>query len=69
MYLFKYILKRLGLLVFTFFIITTMCFVLVKLLPNKVTIPFGKEGELIQSRRDMLGYDLPIIQQYWRFWK
>lgn len=69
MYLFKYILKRLGLAILTFFIIITMCFVLVKLLPNRPDVPFGKNGELIQKRRDMLGYDLPIIQQYWRFWK
>ncbi len=69
MYLFKYILKRLGLAILTFFIIITMCFVLVKLLPNRADVPFGKNGELIQKRRDMLGYDLPIIQQYWRFWK
>ena len=69
MYLFKYILKRLGLAILTFFIIITMCFVLVKLLPNRADVPFGKNGELIQKRRDMLGYDLPIIQQHWRFWK
>ena len=69
MYLFKYILKRLGLLIFTFFIIITVCFVLVKLLPNKVDVGFGKDAELIKKRREMLGYDLPIIQQYWRFWK
>ena len=69
MYLFKYILKRLGLAILTFFIIITMCFVLVKLLPNRADVPFGKDGELIQKRRDMLGYDLPILQQYWRFWK
>ena len=69
MYLFKYILKRLGLAILTFFIIITMCFVLVKLLPNRVDVPFGKDGELIKKRRELLGYDLPILQQYWRFWK
>lgn len=69
MYMFKYILKRLGLMVFTFLIIVTTCFVLVKLLPNKPIEAFGKDMALIQARRDMLGYDLPIIQQYFRFWK
>ena len=33
MYMFKYVSKRLGLMLFTFFIIFTMCFVLIKLLP------------------------------------
>jgi len=69
MYLFKYILKRIGLLLFTFFIICTMCFVLVKLLPNTPVEQFGKDIEIILKRREKLGYNLPIMTQYWRFWK
>ena len=69
MYLFKYILKRLGLLIFTFFIIVTMCFVLIKLLPSVPTQQFGKDQAYIEESRKRLGYDLPILQQYWRFWK
>ena len=69
MYLAKYIAKRLLLMVFTFFIIITICFVLVKLLPNTPVEQFGKDMELIMMRREMLGYDKPIIEQYWRFWK
>ena len=55
MYLFKYILKRLGLMLLTFFIIITMCFVLVKLLPNTPIEEAGKDIELILRRREMLG--------------
>ena len=33
MYMFKYVMKRLSLMLFTFIIIFTMCFVLIKLLP------------------------------------
>ncbi len=33
MYMFKYVMKRLGLMLLTFFIIFTMCFTLIKLLP------------------------------------
>ena len=69
MYLFKYILKRIGLALLTFFVITTISFVLVKLLPNTPMEQFGKDMELILKRREMLGYDLPILTQYWRFWK
>ena len=69
MYLFKYILKRLGLLVLTFLIIITICFVLIKLLPNKPTEQFGKDMELILKYREMMGYDKPIMVQYFRFWK
>lgn len=69
MYLLKYILKRLLLLVFTFVIIITICFVLVKLLPNTPAEQFGKDYELIMMRREMLGYDKPIMEQYFRYWK
>ena len=69
MYIFKYILKRIALMLFVFFVIVTMCFVLVKLLPNLPAEAFGKDMELILKRRELLGYDLPIMQQYGRFLK
>lgn len=69
MYIFKYILKRVALMLFVFFVIVTMCFVLVKLLPNLPAESFGKDMELILKRRELLGYDLPILQQYGRFLK
>ena len=69
MYLFKYILKRIGLMLMTFFIITTICFVLVKMLPSLPAEQFGKDMALIMQRRELLGYNLPIMEQYVRFWK
>lgn len=69
MYLFKYILKRLGLMLLTFFIIITICFVLVKLLPNAPIEQAGKDYELIMKRRELLGWDKPIPVQYYRFLK
>lgn len=65
MYLFKYILKRVGLMLLTFIVIVTMCFVFVKLLPNLPIEQFGKDMDFILSRREMLGYDKPILEQYW----
>ena len=56
-------------MLFVFFVIMTMCFVLVKLLPNLPAEAFGKDMELILKRRELLGYDLPIMQQYGRFLK
>ena len=69
MYLFKYILKRIGLMLMTFLVITTICFVLVKMLPSLPAEQFGKDMALIMQRRELLGYNLPIMQQYFRFWK
>ena len=54
-------------MLFTFFIIMTICFVLVKLLPLTPATQFGKDAELILARRKALGYDKPIIIQYFIF--
>lgn len=53
----------------TFSIIVVICFVLVKLLPNQPAEQFGKDMELIMMRREMLGYNKPIIEQFFRFVK
>lgn len=60
-----YVAKRLILMVFTLFIITTMCFVLIRLLP--MNIPEGSnkaQKEIILARWDALGYNKPILVQY-----
>ena len=67
MYIFKYILKRIALMLFVFFVIVTMCFVLVKLLPDVPAEQFGKDMELILKRRELLGYNLSLPEQYFRF--
>ncbi|MGN0431535.1 MAG: ABC transporter permease [Lachnospiraceae bacterium] len=67
--MFKYVLKCIGLMFFVFFIILTMCFVLVKLLPVTDAKQFGKDMNLILQRREALGYDKPILVQYGIFLK
>ncbi len=64
---FKYICKRIALMFFVFFVILTICFVLVKLLPTTEATQFGKDMNLILQRRKALGYDKPIIVQYFIF--
>ncbi len=67
--MFKYVLKRLVLMLCVFFIIISMCFILVKLLPNEP--PAAQPGtdtyRIIMMRREALGYNKPLIEQYWRF--
>jgi len=63
----KYVLKRILLMLMVFMIIISMCFVLVKLLPDKPAEQFGKDMELIEMRREALGYNKPLIEQYWIF--
>ena len=47
MYMFKYVLKRLGLVIFTFLIIFVMCFVLIKLLPIPVNVGAGQDPDIV----------------------
>ena len=46
MYMFKYVMKRLGLMLMTFAIIFTMCFMLIKLLPIPSNIGGGQSPEI-----------------------
>ncbi len=69
MYMLKYVLKRIALMVGVFFAILTMCFVLVKLLPMTDAQQFGKDMKLIMQRREALGYNKPILVQYGIFLK
>ena len=64
----KYVLKRIGLMVFTFLIIVTICFILVKLLPLPAIKELGKDTQTILRKREAMGYNKPIMVQYWRYW-
>ena len=62
--MFKYVIKRIALMFFVLFVILTMCFVLVKLLPVTDAAQFGKDMNLILQRREALGYNKPILVQF-----
>lgn len=64
-----YILKRLGLMVFTFLVIFTLCFVLIKLLPLPAIKEQGRDAALLLARREAMGYNKPILVQYFLYWK
>lgn len=64
----KYVVKRILLMLFTLFIIMTLCFVLIKLLePNE--IQDITQAEIEAEIRAALGYDKPILVQYAIYWK
>ena len=65
----KYVLKRLLLLVLTCFIIMTICFVLVKLLPNPAVASNEAEKKQIEALHEAWGYNEPIMTQYGIFLK
>ena len=64
-----YIAKRIGLLLLTFLVIATVCFVLIKLLPLPAIKEQGRDAQLILQRREALGYGKPIYVQYVLYWK
>ena len=56
MYMFKYVSKRLGLMLLTFSIIFTMCFVLIKLLPIPTTALPGQDPEIVMKTLEGRGW-------------
>ena len=67
MYMFKYILKRLGLVVLTFSVVMIICFVLIKLLPLVVTVNIGQDADIIKATLAARGYYDPIPVQFWNY--
>ena len=63
MYMFKYVMKRIALMLFVFFIIMTICFVLIKMLEPEMPM-MGAQANLERARREALGYNKPIMVQY-----
>ena len=56
MYMFKYVTKRLGLMLFTFLIIIVMCFVLIKLLPIQVNVGPGQDKYIAYKQLEGRGW-------------
>ena len=61
MYMFKYVLKRLGLMLMTFCIIMLMCFTLIKLLPIVVTVQIGQDANIIYRQLEARGYITNVV--------
>ena len=68
MYMFKYICKRIGLMLMTFTIIFVTCFVLIKLLPVDTTsVGVGEDAEKIKVMLEARGYNKPIMEQLYLY--
>ena len=65
----KYIVKRILLMFLTMFIIMTMSFILIKLLPLPAVREMGRDVNLILARREKMGYNKPILVQFYLFLK
>ena len=67
MYMFKYICKRIGLMLMTFIIIFCICFVLIKLLPIPINVTIGQDRDIIIAQLEARGYFDPIPEQFIRY--
>lgn len=65
----KYVIKRLLLGALTLFIILSLCFVLIKLLPMQPAVGNESTIAVIEARREAMGYYKPIIEQFFLFWQ
>ncbi len=65
----KYILQRLILMFITLFIIMTICFVMIRMLPNQIPPAQGDFGAAVKAMREAWGYNKPVLTQYGIFLK
>jgi len=65
----KYIVKRIVLMLFVCFIIMTICFVMIRMLPDQLPRGNGEQAAAILAMRKAWGYDEPILAQYLIFLK
>ena len=59
----KYVMKRLVLMLFVLFVITTVCFMLVRILPRPIP-EYANLQKIIEARWEALGYNKPLLVQY-----
>ncbi len=69
MYMFKYIMKRIGLMIMTFAIIMITSFILIKLLPIVITIAPGQDRDILEAQLKARGYYDPILIQFFNYLK
>ena len=59
----KYVIKRVLLMIFVLFVITTICFMLIRMLPREM--PQDKNLQAVyEARWEALGYDEPLLVQF-----
>ncbi len=65
----KYALQRTFYMLIVFLIITLMCFVLIRMLPQPILPPEDPHTQVIELRREALGYNEPYLVQFALFAK
>ena len=65
----KYTIQRLLFMLLTLFIIIGMCFMLIRMLPPAQLDPTDIHKDIIEARREAMGYNKPLLVQFGIFLK
>ena len=65
----KYVIKRILLMLFVLFVIVTICFFLVRMLPRQEAAGNAAQQEALETRWEQYGYNKPLIEQYGNYLK
>ena len=65
----RYIVQRILYMLLTMFVITLMCFILIKLLPLPLIKEQGRDPNLVLRIREKMGYNKPIMVQFFLYMK
>lgn len=65
----KYVIKRILLMLFVLFVIVTICFFLVRLLPRQEAAGNAAQQQALETRWEQYGYNKPLIEQYGNYLK
>ena len=65
----KYALQRIVYMILVFLVITLMCFVLIRMLPVPALPPNDPHTQILELRREALGYNKPYLEQFGIFLK
>mgnify|MGYP003315859001 FL=1 len=68
-YMLKYAIQRILLMLMTLFIITLICFVLIRMLPPRALEPGDIHTQQIMMQREAFGYNKPYLVQFGIFLK
>ena len=62
--MFKYTMQRILYMLLVFTIITCMCFILIRMLPPLPLPPENPTSQIVEARREALGYNKPYMVQF-----
>src|SRR5699024_1309167 len=67
-----FLIRRVGRLLISLAVLLTIAFLMIHLIPGdpaRLSVGLSAPAELVESRREELGLNLPIWQQYFEFWR